>query len=97
MAERAIRRYTSAAANKFTRLTKRGIATRGSWPNWNYYISQSKMVEDLWSRRQSLSRELFNDLLGYDPFKRSLPEWGNNNVELFVRLMTLKLWLEGLE
>ncbi len=72
------------------------LTTKGSWPNFSYYVANSDVIANLWANPHTITADLFNDLLGYDPWKVSLAEWGSDDTknDLFLRLLTLKIWLE---
>ncbi len=69
------------------------LATTGSWPNWDYYVSHSPTVARLWVEPAKSERELFTDILGRDPWTVSLAEWGKTNAIVFMRLLSAKIWL----
>ena len=71
------------------------VITRGSWPNLYYYLKSSKILNDLWSNNTVISVEIFNEILGYNPYDYSTIEWADKDINLFFRLLTLKLWLES--
>jgi asparagine synthase (glutamine-hydrolysing) len=90
----SIHRYASALRNKIhDRLLPR-MATRGSWPNWEYYLSHSRVIPSLWMRNHNAARDFFLPLIGRDPYATPLREYRGRKVELFLRLLTLKLWLD---
>jgi len=87
-------RYLSALQNRISERFLPHMATRGSWPNWEYYISHSGTVQSLWTRRNDAARELFVQLLGHDPLNKPAQAYRGRQVEFFMRLFTLKLWLD---
>lgn len=66
----------------------------GSWPTFSYYVGTSPLIAELWSSPSPFIRELFTAMLGKDPWGRSLQCWGEEADDLFLRLLTVKLWLE---
>lgn len=78
------------------RLKGKSIATEGSWPNWEYYIENSKHIESLWMRNKERYRDIFVEILGEDPYKKTVREYSNSeaSLTLFLRMLTLKLWFE---
>jgi len=70
------------------------MATRGSWPNWAYYLRHSPKVHSLWARKNETARDLFVRILGTDPFQKSANQYRGREVEFFQRLLTQKLWLD---
>jgi hypothetical protein len=89
-----VHRYLSAFLNRAGNLVKPGIATRGSWPNWNYYVQHSQLVADLWTRDSINTAPILTDVLGFNPYERPMEFWQGPRTELFLRLLTLKLWIE---
>jgi hypothetical protein len=76
------------------RRKKKSIATDESWPNWYFYIQNSKTIEDLWLREKVRAEELFVRLIGYNPYKKTILEHSSGqNIKLFLRLLTIKMWL----
>ena len=74
----------------------KGRTTEGSWPNWDYYIAQSRKIEALWMRNNEKYRDLFKQILGEDPYEKPINEFNKSEsrFSLFLRLLTLKLWFE---
>ena len=68
--------------------------TAGSWPEFSVYVAGSPLIAELWSAPSPFIRELFTAMLGKDPWGISLRRWGYESVDLFLRLLTVKLWLE---
>lgn len=69
------------------------LSTGGSWPNFVYFAKTSLELEKLWGDPTPGQRELLTDLLGEDPWRRSLAAWADFDIDLILRLITLKLWL----
>lgn len=69
------------------------LATTGSWPNWEYLVAHSKQFEKLWGDPSVEERELFRDILGYDPWGISIKQWAIKDHALFSRIITLRIWL----
>lgn len=69
------------------------LATRGSWPNFAYYIQHSPVIAELWANPSASQRALCNELLGFDPWTRSLEHWAKQDLDLYLRLLTMKIWL----
>ena len=67
-------------------------ATNGSWPNWDYYIIHSQVLKELWHSSTPLEEEILTAIYGDNPWQTSIAEWAKQR-ELFLRLLTLKLWL----
>ncbi len=86
--------YTNALKDRFKRMVKSEIATSGSWPNWCFYVTNSQIVRELWERDNAVAVGLFSEILGYDPYLKTLSDWADRDLELFLRLLTLKIWLD---
>jgi asparagine synthase (glutamine-hydrolysing) len=91
---RALHRYRSALQNRFSQRIRAGMATAGSWPNWRHYFSHSRVIESLWTRPNSVARELFIGIIGKDLYHEELEGYLDGEIVLFQRLLTLKLWLD---
>jgi hypothetical protein len=87
-------RYQSALLNRLRKWFSPGIATRGSWPDWEHYVQNSDLIAGLWQSPLESAREMLSGLIGSDVWDRSLMYWQGQNTEFFLRLLTLKLWLE---
>mgnify|MGYP000639809143 CR=1 FL=1 len=75
--------------------SKPPLATNGSWPNFCLYVKNSQVIEDLWSEPTDLSRAILTELMGSDPWHTDLNTWSDDDhIDLFLRLITLKIWLE---
>lgn len=73
-----------------------GGHSRGSWPDFNHYLRQSRVVPDFWAERAPETTEVLADLLGEDPNERTVPEWVRHvGAHAFFRALTLKLWLDA--
>jgi hypothetical protein len=57
-------------------------------------VGHSKVIASLWERPNKTARELFREILGEDPWRKSLTEHADSDVALFQRLLTQKLWLD---
>jgi asparagine synthase (glutamine-hydrolysing) len=73
---------------------KKSIATNESWPNWPYYIYNSKKIESLWMRKNETACDIFSKILGSDPYGKPIREYKSVDLKLFLRLLTLKLWFD---
>ena len=71
-----------------------GSVTRGSWPDFNHYIRHSKVMPGLWAEPSSEARDVLGDIVGVDPWSRPMEEWAKGGSLRFLRLVTLKLWLD---
>lgn len=83
-------RIPSVGQSKFS---TKSLGTAGSWPNFVYFVKHSQVLPILWRDPSAAQRELLSDLLGEDPWRRTLAEWADFDVDLILRLITLKLWL----
>jgi hypothetical protein len=87
-------RYFSALSNRIHDKVFPGLATRGSWPNWTFYLRHSGVIQSLWRRKNGIAQDVFGDILGVDLFKKPVSEYHGREVEFFFRLLTQKLWLD---
>lgn len=96
LASMTISLYKRAFLKRLSRKKKRSMTTEGSWPNWEYYIANSKKIETLWMRKREMSRSIFRQILGEDPYEKPAGEYNQSDekLTLFLRLVTLKLWFE---
>jgi asparagine synthase (glutamine-hydrolysing) len=69
------------------------IVTEGSWPNFNFYLSHSLRIEELWRQPTAGIRSMLTDLLGEDPWATPLAAWARRDGDLMLRLITMKVWL----
>lgn len=76
---------------------KMGIATDESWPNWKYYILKSPKIRELWHRKCSKAEDILGEILGMSPYSTSIEQYADQRLKLFLRLLTLKLWIEHVE
>ena len=73
----------------------KNIATNESWPNWPFYSHNSKRIEFLWMRNNRAVQDIFKQLLGKNPYEKKIQEYKvNDDLNLFLRMFTLKLWIE---
>jgi asparagine synthase (glutamine-hydrolysing) len=71
-----------------------GSVTRGSWPNFNHYIRHSTVVPELWADPSDEARDVLGDILGTDPWSQPMEALTKRGGIKFLRLLTLKLWLD---
>ncbi|HOP99024.1 MAG TPA: hypothetical protein PLH97_05985 [Verrucomicrobiota bacterium] len=86
--------YARALRNRFERKVTPRLATSGSWPNWEYYVHHSPVLRQLWTRNSTAAPDLLRSVAGFDPFARPIESYTGRDTELFVRLLTLKIWFE---
>ncbi|MGB0466838.1 MAG: asparagine synthase-related protein [Pontibacterium sp.] len=71
-----------------------GIGTDGSWPDFALYVRTSPLIAQLWANPGPQQQEILMDLMGFDPWEKAMDYWGSaEQVSLFLRLLTLKIWL----
>jgi len=87
-----LNRYRIALRNRVERHRGR-MATEESWPNWRYYVRTSKKLRSLWQRPNPLARELISELCE-EPFRENGTSYCDRPTQYFMRLLTLKLWLD---
>lgn len=88
----ALNRYRFALRGRIDRRRTR-MATEESWPNWPYYVRTSEKLRTLWQRPNPLARELITELCE-EPFRENVASFGDRPTQYFMRLLTLKLWLD---
>lgn len=71
-----------------------GSASRGSWPNFPYYIRHSTVLPALWESGQPETDDVLEDVLGEPIGGRSMAEWAQaNGTQAATRVLMLRLWL----
>jgi asparagine synthase (glutamine-hydrolysing) len=70
------------------------LSTSGSWQNLEFYIHHSRVLQELWVSRNHEAVDLFKYILGYNPFEKPIIEYRGRDKWLFLRLLTLKIWLD---
>ena len=88
-----LRKWPSYVARRLGRMRTPGLSTDGSWPDFDYYVAHSTVLADYWHGPSPSQRELFCELLGEDPWQRSLADWARHDIDLILRLLTLRIWL----
>jgi hypothetical protein len=81
-------RYKKKVFDRFRKKNK--LATNESWPNWQYYVRHSSTIKRLWEKKNPVSDQILNSIL-------NVPHWKNyqqTDVRLFLRMLTLKIWLD---
>lgn len=72
-----------------------GGHSRGSWPDFDHYLRESRVVPELWAEASPQTTEVLADVLGKDPSNRPVHEWTSKVGPLVsMRTLTLKLWLD---
>ncbi len=85
-------RYRIALRRRLERRRMR-MSTEESWPNWPYYVRSSDKLRTLWQRPNPVARELIEELTG-EAFRENAASYGDRSTQYFMRLLTLKLWLD---
>ena len=70
------------------------LATTGSWPNFQFYINHSDCIKQFWHEAGQETRVLMTDIMGFDPWSRTLQEWARIDTMQFLRMLNLILWME---
>jgi len=83
--------YKNALRRK---LIPKGIKTNESWPNWQYYICNSKKIKELWDEKNNVAVDIFKQIMGTQAYKPNILNYSKDELTLFMRLFTLKLWLD---
>jgi asparagine synthase (glutamine-hydrolysing) len=86
-----IHRYRVALRRRRER-GSRSIVTQESWPNWVYYLNQSRVVRAIWERPNSVATDLFREILGTPPAR--LHVRSDRDCRLALRMVTVKIWLD---
>jgi asparagine synthase (glutamine-hydrolysing) len=74
---------------------KKSIATNESWPNWAYYLCNSKKIEALWMKKNETANDIFKQIMGKDPYEKNIHEYkSDGDLKLFLRLLTIKMWFD---
>jgi hypothetical protein len=68
-------------------------ATAGSWLNWGYYIGHSQPMRELWQEPVPAADDVFAAILGPGGWQLDPGAYSGSGVNLFLRLLTLKIWL----
>jgi asparagine synthase (glutamine-hydrolysing) len=72
--------------------TPEQLASWCSWPNFAYYLAHSEVLGQMTTTWSSAEKDIFGKILGFDPSERPRARW-IPETSLFLRLLTLKLWL----
>lgn len=95
---RMVKWHTDAARMKlkgYLGISKKGIATEDSWPDFEYYINNSQTIKRLWERPNPWTEEVFLQIAGPEHFKKDIAKYrGWRGMDLFFRFFTLKLWMD---
>jgi hypothetical protein len=83
----------------WARLTRKlrhskSIATDGSWPDWHYYVRNSKRLDDLWKRPNSRATDFFRRILSPEDVRPQAADYQGKDTFFFVSLLTMKLWFD---
>ena len=68
--------------------------TRGSWPNFAYYLRHSPEIDALWQPLVPAVSGVMKEVVGFDPWDSQGTFDVRRSGMYFSRLLTLKLWLE---
>jgi asparagine synthase (glutamine-hydrolysing) len=68
-----------------------------SWPNWFYYLYNSENIHRMWRKESHFSGEILSELHGGSSYCQDVREFKGREIKRFLRLLTLKLWLENLD
>jgi len=85
-------RYNKALKTKI-KGRKKNIVTDGSWPNWQYYLNNSEKINSLWMHSSKQAEDVLNEILGQNHRSMEFQGYRGNKLDYFLRLLTLKLWL----
>jgi asparagine synthase (glutamine-hydrolysing) len=90
-------RYQIALRRAWER-RRRSIASEESWPNWPYYLLNSRRVTSLWNQPDEQADAFFRQVMGGD-FRPRLADYMEmhgsvRGSALCLRLLTLKIWFQ---
>jgi asparagine synthase (glutamine-hydrolysing) len=77
-----------------SRQQKASIVTRGSWPNFSAYVQNSPVIKSLWEPKYQETTDVLTELIGQNPWKRDFHKEVALNAEQFLRMLSMKLWLD---
>jgi asparagine synthase (glutamine-hydrolysing) len=89
-----IHEYKKAISTQIKSIFRQSILSDDSWPNWEFYICNSKVIESLWMRNHSKVKDIFRTILGEDPYFKNIHDYKGIQNIFFLRLLTLKIWIE---
>lgn len=69
------------------------LATDYSWPNFGWYIRNSKTINKIWSETEHENKKIISGYLGYNPWDLSLDYWSKNHNDFF-RILTILIYLQ---
>lgn len=88
-----VRRNLTALRRSVSR-RKGKMASDESWPNWGYYLVQSAKIKSLWNRENTYASAVLEHICREDVLKKSISEFREKGeLKLFLRLLTMKIWL----
>lgn len=70
------------------------IATDGSWPDWHYYVRESRLLAELWQRPNARATDLFRRILQPADIRPTPGDYVGKDTFFFVTLLTIKLWCD---
>jgi asparagine synthase (glutamine-hydrolysing) len=76
------------------RRPKATIVTRHSWPDFSVYIQNSPVIKSLWEPKHQETTDVLTELIGQNSWKRDFHKEVTLNAEQFLRMLTMKLWLD---
>jgi hypothetical protein len=71
---------------------KQSMGTDGSWPDWYYYVRNSKRLDDLWKRPNPRATDFFRRVLSPEDIRPSAAAYQGRDTFFFVSMLTMKLW-----
>lgn len=72
----------------------RGLASDGSWPDWDYYLTHSPRMAELWRRPNPEAFDFFRRVMNWQSVPRESADFQDGRVFQFVPLLTQKIWFE---
>lgn len=81
-----------AVARRVKKRLMPGMATRGSWPNWEFYVHHSEVLRQAWQAPAGDDAQVLNSIVGSNFLVREPRSFAGAEVELFTRCLTFRLW-----
>lgn len=75
-------------------LRRRSIRSAESWPNWGYYLRHSAMIRSLFEPVEPATRDALREIAGPTFYRPRTADYPDPEARPFLRLLTLKLWID---
>lgn len=74
------------------RQRRRTLASDGSWPDWQYYLTHSPGMAELWRRPNAEADDFARRAMGWDSVPGHPRDFSAGRVFQFVPLLTQRIW-----